>query len=556
VGFAWDVTGKGTTVVRGGASVIHTAWPLLTWDGEFGLQNDGATSLAADPTAAILNCTQSAVLNIANRCPANAGGKIGLSAVAFAPSALCWDPTVPTTSPAFSQACAGGQKTIFPVAAATCGDGIGSDASPCDIMGADPNLRSPYVVAYNLSIQHQFGNNLSLEVGYVGNRGYDLLNFHDINQAPLGAAYCLNSPLTAAQSADACKGGALPVGQGSGQAVQEARPFFTKFPYLGFINYATNGSHSNYNGLQATLTKRMSHGLSFVAGYTYSHSLDNGSLNRFGTLPEDSTNLQNEYASSDFDVRHRFTVTATYDIPGIKGFGQLLEGWEINTIVNAQSPQPWAVWDSADNYSGTGENADRWNISGPASNFVSGKNSIPQCNGFTFAGGVIGTANATCGYSSIYIGGEGNALSPTATSAAIAGCVANAASGATLATGGCYVSANGGSYLTPPALGTFGNMGRNIFRDSGFKNWDMSVFKNFKWRERIGAQFRFEVFNILNHPTAANPYGASSFVNSNNGVAGLTSLGNANLTPDFAAGNPLVGSGSNRAIQLGLKLTF
>jgi hypothetical protein len=98
-------------------------------------------------------------------------------------------------------------------------------------------------------------------------------------------------------------------------------------------------------------------------------------------------------------------------------------------------------------------------------------------------------------------------------------------------------------------------MGRNIFRDTGFQDWDLSVFKNFTFKERYRVQFRVEGFNILNHPVIANPYGASSFVNSGNALEG-GGLGFSGLTPDFAAGNPLVGSGSNRAIQLGLKITF
>ena len=107
----------------------------------------------------------------------------------------------------------------------------------------------------------------------------------------------------------------------------------------------SNNTHSNYNSLQATLTKRLSHGLSFIAGYTYAHGLDNGSLNRFGLLPQDGP--ADQYGNSDFDVRHRFTLSATYDIPGIKGYGQVLEGWEINAIVNLQSAQPWRVNDGA-----------------------------------------------------------------------------------------------------------------------------------------------------------------------------------------------------------------
>ena len=70
--------------------------------------------------------------------------------------------------------------------------------------------------------------------------------------------------------------------------------------------------------------------------------------------------------------------------------------------------------------------------------------------------------------------------------------------------------------MTPPHQGTFGDMGRNIFRDSGFRDMDFSVFKNFTWRERFNAQFRLEVFNVLNHPIPANPYGASNGFNTGN----------------------------------------
>ncbi|HSZ19020.1 MAG TPA: carboxypeptidase regulatory-like domain-containing protein [Candidatus Acidoferrum sp.] len=555
LGLAWDVSGKGTTVLRAGFGMIHETYTLATFLGQFQLQNDNATSSAGVPTAANLFCSPGIMAGIQSACPANAGGTIGLQAVTFAPNQLCWDPGQAATC------AAAGQATTFPVASARCGDGIlnasqpsGHNPSPCDIMAVNPSLRNPYTLNFSLGITHTFGNNLSVEVGYVGNLGHRLLSFTDINQAPLGSSYCLNT-LTAAQLADACGPNALTDGA---LATQEARPFYNKFPYIGFINEISNLSHSNYNSLQVSVTKRMSHGLSFNAGYTYAHGLDTGSLNRFGQTPQNNNDIAAEYASSDFDVRHRFTLTATYDIPGVKGFGQLLEGWEINAIVNAQSAQPWASWDAADNFSGTAENNDRWNITGPASNIVSGKNSIPWCTGFgaTLAGDT--PATVSCTITSVY----GGTTTP-ATAAQISGCTGAAgASGIgvgavnTLATGGCFASANGATFLTPPALGTFGNMGRNIFRDSGLKNLDFSVFKNFKFKERYGAQFRAEVFNILNHATAANPYGASSAVEGGNELQGGGPLGFAGVTPDGAAGNPLIGSGDNRAIQLGLKLTF
>ena len=98
-------------------------------------------------------------------------------------------------------------------------------------MAVDPNLRVPFVMNYNLGITHAFGTNLSLEVEYVGNHGYRLLSFADINQAQLGSTYCINT-LTAAQAADACGPRAAVDGT---LATQESRPYYTRFPYLGYI---------------------------------------------------------------------------------------------------------------------------------------------------------------------------------------------------------------------------------------------------------------------------------------------------------------------------------
>jgi Carboxypeptidase regulatory-like domain len=565
IGFAYDLTGRGTTVVRGGASIIYSSFVTEDFQGAFGLENDHATALGSDPTGATIICGGGAALGeIA--CPATGGGTIKVGSVNFAPSQLCWDASSAATCVAGV-----GQKTTFPSVNASCGDGVGTAPQPCDLMAVDPNLKQPYILNYNVSIQHQFGSNLSLQVAYVGNHGYRLLNFADINQAPLGASYCFPgnpSARTAAQNADACKGiGAAGFAQGasSGAALNEARPYFTKFPYIGFINYASNRAHSNYNSMQVTLTQRASHGLSFTAGYTYGHGFDNGSLNRFGGLPQDSNNLATEYASSDLDARHRLSVTATYDIPGIKGFGQLLEGWEINGIVSYQSALPWMAADGiypgppGNNFSGTGETADRWNISGPASSFQSGLSSIPWCGGFD---GTLNTTQAgvTCVTANAYATGASGPLAGSLTGAALTsainGCVGGAADASTLKAGGCYASQDGKSFLTPNAIGQYGNMGRNIFRDSGFKNLDMSIFKNFKFKERYGIQARWEVFNVLNHPLAANPYGAGGFVNANNLLNGSPVFGSALATPDFIAGNPLIGSGSQRVMQVGLKLTF
>jgi hypothetical protein len=555
LGMAWDVKGNGTTVLRLGVGLIHETWNLETFEGQFGMQGDGSTAINAIPTGATISCSIPTLVPSIN-CPSFGGGTNGLGSVAFAPTQLCYDASI-ASGPARTPACAAGQATVFPVAGAQCGDGLnnpaqpsGHNPSPCDLMSVDPNLKLPYILNYNIGITHAFGPNLSLEVEYVGNHGYRLLSFADINQAQLGSSTCLNS-LTAAQKADACGPFASVDG---GLASQESRPYYSKFPYLGYIYQATNRAYSNYNSLQVALTKRTSHGLSFNVGYTYGHGLDNGSLNRFGLNPQNSNNLAAEYGSSDFDVRHRLTATVTYDIPGVKGFGQLLEGWQINSIVTFATAQPWQTFDNADNFSGTGENADRWNIFGSPSDFPSGKSSIPDCT-VNSPNTAFVADNVSCTVTSVY-GGVTIPATPAQVNGCLSHSVTSGAVGSPLATAGCYISVNGASYITPPAIGTFGNMGRNIFRDQGFKNWDLSIFKNFKFKERYGVQARWEVFNILNHPIAANPSGASSFVNTGNSPGPGAVFGASFLTPDFAAGNPLIGSGSQRVMQVGLKLTF
>jgi hypothetical protein len=403
-------------------------------------------------------------------------------------------------------------------------------------MSVDRKLKTPYVWNWNLSVQHAFTPNLSLELAYVGNHGSKLTGIRDINQPPVGAGWpseriqaCIDSGYS---NPDLCSGDA--------DAEQAARPFSAngKFPYLSNIFQMGNVYRSNYNGLQATLNARNFHGLSMVAGYTYSHSLDDVGANwDFGYgagLPQDSFNLGREYANSDFDVRHRLTVSLTYAIPGKKGYGQALEGWEINSIITLQSPQSWGTIDLGTDAAGTGplpvsppaNSPIRWNFFGKRDDFKSGPAGIPQ-----FAG----ASNSSCAAKALSLDGG----TPGAATAA-------------LNLFGCY--AKGSSILIPPALGQFGNLGRNTFPDSGFRNVDFSLAKNWHFGERLHAQFRAELFNIFNHPNFANPYGGQNGFGFNDPSAGGFGCGCA--TPDVAAANPVVGSGGSRAVQLGLKLIF
>ncbi len=478
-GFAWDVRGNGNTVLRGGGGLIYET---LNWESFLALNNSLGISTIPTGAAGVL--------------PGN--GNISVGTVQYDGSSLNWDPAI-----------TGVPGTVFPTTPIDCG------ANPCSILGIDRNLRTPYVANWTLSMQHAFNNNLSMEIAYAGNWGFNLVNIRDLNQAPAGSGWTPD---------------AIAAGAADSDAEQAARPFFGKFPFLANIYQMGNSYRSNYNGLQATMTARNYRGFSFVAGYTWSHSLDNVGANwDFGAglgLPSDSTHPGREYASSDFDIRHRFTLSMTYLIPGKKSFAQLLEGWQVNSIVTIASAQPFGVMDAGTDISGSGALNDRWNFFGNPSDFTSKTTGIPFFPGSTNPG-CLAKAQALDG-------GPGGLTSQA------------------LGLFGCY--ANRSSLMLPPALGQFGTMGRNIFRDTGFRNWDFSVAKNWKFTERFGAQFRAEFFNILNHPNFANPFGGQNGWAHNDPSTGQFACSCA--TPDVAASNPVIGSGGSRAIQLGLKLTF
>jgi hypothetical protein len=500
VGFAWDVTGKGDTVVRGGTSLVYETinWEaLLAFNNAFGLGNI--------PTGSILS-----------------NGTIPGGNLAIPPAMPQWDSGVPLYG------------TIGPNTPLPC------SANPCPIMSVAQNLTTPYVWTWTLNFQHSFTPHLSLEVAYVGNRGSNLTGIRDVNQPAVGSGWdpgTVSACVTSGFNPNDCGS--------NGGAEQASEPYATKFPELSNIFQMGNVYRSNYNGLQVTVNSRNYHGLSMVAGYTYSHALDDVGANwDFGYgagLPQDSYNLAREYANSDFDIRQRLTLSLTYAIPGRKGYGQALEGWEINSIVDIQTPQFWGPMDEGTDAAGIGplpvsppaNTPIRWNFFGKPSDFKSGPNPIPY---FSALGSqTTPTNDPACNAAALNLDGGTPGRATDA-----------------LALFGCY--GQGSSVMIPPSLGSFGNMGRNLFPDSGFKSFDLSVAKNWHLGERMRAQFRAEFFNILNHPNFANPYGGQNGYGVNDPSARPFGCGCA--TPDVAAANPVIGSGGSRAVQLGLKFTF
>jgi len=493
IGVAWDVTGKGSTIVRAGGSLIYSLLSMNTFLSQQNTQNTVTLGLGTVPTGATYFDFGSC-----------AGGCVGVGSIT----------STGITLPGGSLTWVDQATAIYPANVTSflsCDPG-----SPCDTFSMDRNFKTPYVENWMLGVQHAFSSKISLDMSYVGNHAVKLTGVRDINQSPVG-------------------GGPL--------------PYSAQYPYLGFINYLSNMYGSTYNGLQATLTARNYRGLDFVAGYTYSHGLDYMSSNWVAFLPQDSMNPRAEHASSDYDIRHRFTLSMTYNLPEKKTKSQLLEGWQLNSIITVQSGQPWGVNDQGNDFSGTGEATDRWDFFGNPADFkAGGSNSIPFCNG---------PGDGGCSYTTA--GGLVTVALPAAQSAPLWTACTNAAPDpGTLAAGGCYASLNGASVLVPPVGGTWGTMGRNIFRDTAFRNVDLSISKSFKFGEKVKAQFRIETFNFLNHPSFANPYGGTSgWGQGAFGDPSQTSIfGCGCATPDGAAVNPVLGSGGARHIQLGLKFIF
>jgi hypothetical protein len=481
--FAYDVFGNGKTVIRAGGGIIYEIPHISVFIGQ---NNTEAQGLALIPTGLALIGP--------NGVTTPSPGNINSTTFSF--------PDNPNGAPDPGTLSANWQSggPIFgnlSPGAVTCDyDPTNPDPTkvadnPCPVFGVNRNIATPYVINWNFNVEQAMWRDAVLTVAYVGNKGDKLYSVRDINQNVYN-----NDTLGDEQS---------------------GRPFVNQFPYLSYIDMLGNHDSSIYHGLQMTLKQRTSRGLYFVAGYTFAHSIDDSSGNR-------SFNIQNsldpaaERSNSDSDIRHRFTLATTYELPSRRGYAQMLSGWRLNTIISAQTGTPILFYDSSDDISGTGEYDDRWNFSGNPGNvhWQKAPGSLP----FFAYDGSAGSTNPAC-----------DAL----------------ASQSQLSDYGCF--AGKGWAMTPPEPGQFGNMGRNIVYGPAYVDWDFSVIKTFKLGERMTLEARGEFFDILNHPNFA---GVDSDVS--DGFEGT--VGQAFYTTDVAASNPVVGSGGARHIQIGLKILW
>jgi hypothetical protein len=505
IGFAWDIKGDSKWVVRGGFNIMYVLEGFNVFLSQQGT-SPTTTGLNTTPTGALLNGVPGP-------------GNMETATLSFQPTQVNW-----------SLAAAQGAG-IFPAVSATqiqCNSPTNAAPAnnPCPILAVDPNLRRPYAPAWNLGIQHAFTNNLSLQLAYVGSHGEKLLGLNDANPPVPGSGWETYSAAT-----KTCVPGTGPAAAISTVCENITRKYFSKYPYLSDINELQNLDISNYNSLQVTLTQRPTHGLNYVLGYVYSHCLEMGSGDWNGAiLPSDVLNPRADYGDCLTDVRHSLTWSLTYALPGKRGFGQMLEGWRVNSIVKYQTALPWNVADTKDNISGMGELEDRWDFFGNPSDFSGAKYAgVPFYSGTTNPACVAAATSLNASYTPPIAGWT----------------TAKAGYSASLAKFGCF--ADGSSVMLPPAYGLFGNGERNEFRGEPFRLWDVSISKDVRFTERFNAQFRFEAFNVLNmtqyYTNTGNPSVAGSF-------------GASRQTPDVGIANATVGSGGPRSIQMGLRLQF
>ncbi|MEW6213042.1 MAG: TonB-dependent receptor [Acidobacteriota bacterium] len=436
LGLAWDITGKGKTVLRAGWGFFYDSFSQDFFVGQL-------------------------PFNTFN--PGPAYNPVGPAPVLFS----------------FS--------TVDVIRA---GVPIFTDYLDSDVFAVDPRLRTPYVQNYNLNIQHELFKNAVVQVGYVGSHGTKLYRYRDINQ-PVNPARSTARPFD------------------NGPLAPSGGTFF-------YVNHFESTANSNYNALQASLQLRDWRGFSTTINYTWSHSIDNASDGQDyvanATQPDNSFRTDQERASSNFDVRHRFVWTFSYEIPNfVKKYPRIGKGWQINGITTLRSGSPFHV-NLFDDYNGTGEFFPRPDLVGDPYAGTSGPDRFLNLSAFRVP---------------------------------------------------CTLDPRGDGSAASCITGTqhFGSLGRNALIGPDYRNFDFSVFKTTPITERIKLQLRAEFFNIFNHPNFASPLlpGFSADA-SFNGIDPVTGRGvdflPITVTPDVGIGNPFLGGGGSRNIQFAVRLEF
>ncbi len=314
-------------------------------------------------------------------------------------------------------------------------------SQPMTLLVLSPKLPLPYAQDWNLNVQRSFGADWLLQIGYVGTTGVKLPRFIEGNPAVYIPGQSSEDNVNQRRLYSGCT---------------LARPNTCAYGSVGEI---AGVADSSYNALQSSLRKRFSHGVSFLASYTFSKSLDDvSSFNITGSasrpvagendLPQNPFNLAAERGRSMFDARHRFVLSYEWNLPWWKQahswYQHVLGNWQVNGITTFMSGTPFTVFDSQD---------------------VSLEGTAPEITGFSSnRPNLVGDAN----------------------------------SGPHTAQEWFNVNAFQRLNLLTQA-GQFGTAGRNIVQGPGLQEWDFSAFKNIPLAEAKQLQFRAEFFNVFNH---------------------------------------------------------
>jgi hypothetical protein len=375
---------------------------------------------------------------------------------------------------------------------------------------ADPNFKLPYVHQMNVTLEQQIGGKQTLQVGYVGGIGRRLLGglaFPANSGNP--AVFAQIDPITGAKTTDS-------------------------LVLMG--NYST----SDYHSLQTRFQRQFSGGLSFLASYTWSHSIDDLSNNGprvttkiLPTPAQLSTGLPNFMlrGNSDFDIRHNVALSAVYDIPNPPNkFARAILGhWSFDPIYHYQTAPPLDLLTGVSGAIGGTSYSQRPNLIPGVPVFVYGDDCAAQNGGRGCPGGFAM-----------------NRATVTAAAAAGAGCLAPTATNAK------------GAFCTPATVGTqvvSGNLGRNVVRAFPLQELDFSLHRDFPFTERIRLRFQADMFNVFNHPQ----FGPFAFTLNGATFGTTTTMANSNLGSGTSAGsgfNPIFSTGGPRNYQFALKLYF
>jgi len=354
--------------------------------------------------------------------------------------------------------------------------------APCTTFapqGVSPNAQTPTVQEWTFKIEQQLTPSTVLRIGYVGSHGYH--GFVNIDPNTIPAQVCAAATCTAGGNGTAR--GTVPQGA-LYVPVQATRP--NQYLGAGFFWY-TEGN-SSYNALQVDLMHRLAKGLEIRGNFTWSKNLDFNSAptgaqgNNQAQMIEDRNDLHLDWGPAALDATGQASISASYELPfgrNTTGFTKrLVDGWQINGIATMVSGFPFTPQDGS-NRSGDGDtrNPDR-----------------PSLNA-AFTGAVIeGTPNQ-------------------------------------------WFNPNAFVLQTP---GTWGNLGRGVYRGPGLAEVDLSLFKRIPVTERLNLQFRAECFNLQNRANFASP---NAIVFSSGAISPSAGLISSTVT-------------SSRQIQFGMKLIF